>query len=861
MVAKDSAYEQALVAWQALQAWLSRDEEGRLVLERFQADPQGQALELTKWLQAHSAQAPPQLAAYISGGQVERLVNIAQAGVVQITLPPAPPSGPYQLPPDIADFTGRGKELDQVMAHLTQAVEGQATALVISAVAGMAGVGKSALAIHAAHALKERFPDAWLYVNLRGAEGQPLDPLETLAGFLRALGIEDRFMPKDLEGRAGLYRSKLADKRALVLLDNAQDEAQVRPLLPGGPTCAVLVTSRRRLSALEGAAILDLEVMSEEEALELLGRLAGSERVRAEPKAAAKIVRLCGRLPLAVRIAGGKLKGRPDWRLEEYATRLADERGRLKKLRLGDLDVRASFALSYQDLPSEDARLFRRLGLLAGPDFAPEVAIPLLEADPEAAREAVERLEESQLLEPAGEGRYRFHDLVRLFARERLEEEPTEEQEAARLRAARWLAVQARMWDNLLTPSEERRAYAAETVEKTGRKVEEVERALTLAALTAFDRERENLLAAVEWAYNVQEWGLVTRLSANLVNFFDIRSLWADWEQVGKKAVEASKEMEDKWQLGAALNRLASVYQRQGKWPEAAETYKRALCIARELGERGRQGEAVTLMNLGSVYLRQGRWNEAIGKFEESLRIRRELSDRHGEGQTLMNLGNVYAQQGRWEEAIECYEKDLAICRELGDRHGEGKTLMGLGNVYADLGRWDEAMECYKESLRILQELKAYPDLVICHRQMASLSLRADDSSACFDHLAQALGLALQIHPKLVVDTIDRIVDIAKGLGDKGRWEEVAALGGELFKLVMEMEKEGWKNKGLEAVGVLARRVCAVIALAGKSRLEEVPEEERVEARETALAMARMVDGATCGRWGLEEWVGESVNG
>jgi len=358
----------------------------------------------------------------------------------------APPPGPHQLPPDITDFTGRRKELGKVTRLLKRAAQARGTAVVISAVAGMAGVGKSALAIHAAHALKDSFPDATLYVNLRGAYDQPVPPTEALAGFLRALGVADSVMPECLDERAALYRSRLDGKRALVLLDNAYDEAQVRPLLPGSPTCAVLVTSRARLSALEGAEALNLEVMPETEALSLLQKLAGAERIKADPEAAKRIVKLCGYLPLAIRIAGGKLKGKPHWTLAEYVSRLSGQRERLKQLKLGDLEVRASFAISYRYLEPADARLFRLLGLLAGPYFAPDVAGALVEAEAEAAGEALERLVEAQLVEAGGGGRYKFHDLVHLFARERLEEEEsTGEQQAARLRLTKFYLAVSRL--------------------------------------------------------------------------------------------------------------------------------------------------------------------------------------------------------------------------------------------------------------------------------------------------------------------------------------------------------------------------------------------------------------------------------
>lgn len=344
-----------------------------------------------------------------------------------------------QLCADIDDFTGRQDEVEQLTALLGEAGQTDRTAVVIADVAGMAGVGKSTLAIHVAHLLTGHFPDAQLYVDLRGVEDRPSAPHDVLARLMRALGLEDGSIPENADERAALYRSLMADRQVLLLLDNAHNESQVRPVLPGSSTCAVLVTSRETLSSLEGASFIELKVMRETEALELLRRTIGAERVQLELEAASKITELCGRLPLAIRIAGGKLRDRQHWSLESYASRLEDERGRLERLQLRDLSVRASFALSYQDLASDDARLFRLLGLLTEPSFPAGIAAVLMECEPDTVFDTLERLIDLRLLEPAGEARYRFHDLMRLFAREKLqEEEPSDQLRAASSRAERW---------------------------------------------------------------------------------------------------------------------------------------------------------------------------------------------------------------------------------------------------------------------------------------------------------------------------------------------------------------------------------------------------------------------------------------
>jgi len=444
-MALDASFpEQDQAAWQALENWLSQDVEGQALLTRLWANPGGEGKALAEWLTGRSAQAPPRLFTYFLEGQIGRLVNIAQAGVVQIQQTQSIPlvSEPHRLPRDIDDFTGRHRELAKLTALLERAVPDAGTAAVIAVLAGMPGVGKSALAIRAAHRVKDRFPEAQLYIDLRGDEGRPLDSSRVLQGFLRALGIADQIIPPELEERSGLYRSRLAGKRALVLLDNAYSEIQVRPLLPGSSTCAVLVTSRKRLSALEGASVFELPEMSEQEALSLLRRLVGGKRVKAEPRAAEKIIGLCGLLPLAIRIAGGKLGDKPHWKLGSYASQLADEQQRLERLQLGDLSIRSSFALSYRDLTLTDAHAFRLLGVLNEAEFPLEPVAALLGTDQQIAWEIMERLVDLQFLEPVGERRYRFHDLMHLFAREQAEqEEPGESRWAARQRIARSYAL------------------------------------------------------------------------------------------------------------------------------------------------------------------------------------------------------------------------------------------------------------------------------------------------------------------------------------------------------------------------------------------------------------------------------------
>jgi hypothetical protein len=331
-----------------------------------------------------------------------------------------PPGPPHQLPPDIADFTGR----ERIVESVREALEVQRTVgprvLLFS---GMPGVGKSATAIHLAHMWADSFPDGQLYVNLRGPDLQPLSPELVLDQFLRALGIAPDVQPSSLDEMVARFRTLLVNRRVLILLDNAGDEAQVRPLLPGSSTCTVIVTSRRRLAVLDGDFI-HFDVLQLGEAEVLLERLVGSGRVQAEREAARELVLLCGYLPLAIRIAGAVLRERPSWTLTAYVARLHDQHGRLDQLEVGDLSVRTTFENSYRMLPQETARAFRFLGLLDTPVTTPQALAALLDSSPDEAGGWLEALVVAELVTPYGpEGTVVVHDLIRLFARELLNEE------------------------------------------------------------------------------------------------------------------------------------------------------------------------------------------------------------------------------------------------------------------------------------------------------------------------------------------------------------------------------------------------------------------------------------------------------
>jgi DNA-binding SARP family transcriptional activator len=639
----------------------------------------------------------------------------------QLTDAAAPPPAvqrvvPRQLPVDGRDFTGRENELAWLCKALG-GVEEQAS-VVISAIAGAGGVGKSALAIHAAHQLAEQFPDGQLYVDLHGATAglQPLAPLEVLGQFLRALGTDPASIPASVEEASAAFRSRVAGRQVLVVLDNARDVDQVRPLLPASPGCGVVVTSRRALVSLDGATHLQLDVLTPDEALELLSRLAGTDRVAVKPEASAEVARCCGYLPLALRIAGARLAARPGWPMGVLAERLADAQGRLDELELAEVGMRASFQVSYQQLADSPnavdraaAGAFGLLGLLDGPEVGVPVVARLLKVAEDAAERALERLVDAQLLETPRPGRYRLHDLLRLYAREQaVRQYPEPQRVAALTRALGFYVATAWRTLELLRPGDPRLAWADERWRKGG-----LEFADDIPALGWLDAERANLLATIQRAAATPgvpaEFAI--QLTQALFGFFLVRSHWQDWLQANQTALEVARRTEDLAAQAQAHNDLSAVHGLQGRYDEALTCLQKSLAIRRKLGDR--RGQAVNLGNLGVVYERQGNYEQALACLQESLGISRELGDRSEKASALRNLGVVHARQGRFEQALAYLQESLARYREMGDRYGRAESLRELGVTLQALGRPEEARAHWREALSILEQLQTtYADSV-----------------------------------------------------------------------------------------------------------------------------------------------------
>ena len=624
---------------------------------------------------------------------------------------------PCQLPPEVADFTGRTEQVRQLGRLLASTGDGGAgAAVVVSAVAGQAGIGKSALAIHVAHQLRDWFPDGQLYVNLGGAQQRPLPAALVLGRFLRALGVDGAAIPPDGEEREALYRAWLADRRVLVVLDNAASEAQVRPLLPGTPGCGVLVTSRARLAGLEGARLVHLDVLEEAQALELLGRIVGAERVAAEPEAAAEIVGFCGRLPLAIRVAGARLATRPGWPLARLAELLADARRRLDQLAVGDLEVRASLALSYQALSVEQQRALRRLGLLEVGDFSAWLAGPLLGIGHDQAEELVEGLADAQLLElaavdPAGGSRYRFHDLVRLYARERSAAEDGQEERRVAVAGvtAGWLA--------LAEQADARLPITANVVSFGGAARWLLPRVLVERLLVDpmawFELERANLLAAVELAVAAGLEESAWELVGCVTSFFLLRSYWASLDVVQERALAACR------QAGNRRGEAAILCARGGHLTEAGHStisltqgeamLSRALAIFQDLHDE--RGQAKALHALSALERRVGRHRRpaalasAVEHARQALRLARAIGDHDSEADALIALGRAYQDLARYQEAAAALQAARGLVEQLGTRRDLAIVIWQLAMLAGDTGRPSDAAALFNDSLAIAREL------------------------------------------------------------------------------------------------------------------------------------------------------------
>ncbi|HEV7961375.1 MAG TPA: tetratricopeptide repeat protein [Actinoplanes sp.] len=638
------------------------------------------------------------------------------------------------LPQDLAGFTGRGTEL----ARLRQLLDEGGGAVVLTAIAGMAGVGKTQLAIHAGHLLirGKRF-DRVLFVNLRGFDPDPTqppaDPAAVLDGFLRLLGVPGQQIPHDLAARAAAYRNRLAGTRTLVVLDNAATEDQIRPLLPTTPGSRTLVTSRRSLTSLHSATHLAVDVFTPEEALAFLTRAAPRIPVGADPNAAARIARRCGYLPLALGLVAGHLRGVSGWTLTDHADRL-DERHHDRRL---DSGVEVALDLSYQHLPSDRQRMLRLAALHPGHDLDAYAAAALTGTDLSTAQATLHDLCRDHLLHQGAADRYTFHDLIRAYAAGRAgDEDPPPERRAALTRLFDYyLAAYAAAMDALY-PAE---AHRRPRIPPPGTPTPDLSDPDT--ARTWLEAERPTLLAVAAHTAT-RGWPThTTRLSTTVFRHLnggyqaDALVVHGHAHQAAHRAGDLTGQADALTNLGAtemrlgrygpavehleqalglfrqagdpvgqarALDNLGNIEERLGTFPPAADHLEQALHLFRQAGDR--TGEARALVSLGVVEVRLSRLQPAADHFEQALALCQHAGDRTGEANALSNLGDVEAALGRYRPAADHLRQALTLCRELGNRVGEAWTLDGLGNLHIHLGRPAQATDQHRQALAIFRE-------------------------------------------------------------------------------------------------------------------------------------------------------------
>ncbi|MFF2145352.1 BTAD domain-containing putative transcriptional regulator [Kitasatospora sp. NPDC058190] len=617
-----------------------------------------------------------------------------------LTLPAAPapttredglaaPPPPAQLPADVSDFSGRSDLVDDLSTVLMNAT-GQA--VVVTSLAGIGGVGKTTLAVHVAHRVRSDFPDGQLYVDLRGAGASPADPVVVLGDFLHALGVTES--PDSLEQRAALYRSLLASRRMLILLDNARDADQIRPLIPGVSGCAVLATSRSRLAGIPGAQLFDVEELTPDEALALFSAIVGEQRVAAEPEAAMKVVTACGFLPLAVRIAAARLASRPRWSVSDLASRLADQRRRLDELQLGNLAVETTIGLGYGQLSAAEARAFRLLALIDSPDIPLAAVTALLGVDEYTAEDLAEALVEANMLECFAPGRYRYHDLLRLYAQRQNERiGDTEEQERAVMRLLDLLIPTVRNAARTIEPDDPEPALLTTPASPgidlpTSGSAQDwlrTEGALLLSAMAAATRgPRPSQHAAIDLLI------LLYGLGPDPTHGPQVRPIL---ETVGR-AAEHCGDLATLARVHFALGTLQSA---TSDFQEAEQSFRRSL------DHQAPDDPTVLLLataNMLGVILSVGnRPDEALLFLEQARATSQAVRTPIAEARIVSNMARVQHRLGMAETAIQSASEGVAAARASKNGPLLAQTLYQLGVVLPG----DEAVPHLREAHRLYQ--------------------------------------------------------------------------------------------------------------------------------------------------------------
>ncbi|MEY9875825.1 DNA-binding SARP family transcriptional activator [Streptacidiphilus sp. MAP12-33] len=742
-----------------------------------------------------------------TGTVAETAVTVAAEPPVEVGVIPS------ELPPDVPGFTGREEEL-KCLDSLLGTVESdpsRSTAPTVGLVTGVAGVGKTGLAVRWANRVAEQFPDGRLFVDLRGYDEQSeaVTTSDVLGRFLRSLGVPSQRIPAGLEERTALYRSVLADRRVLLVLDNVRTFAQIRALLPGRGGSCVLITSREQLEQLvtwPAEARVHLGLLPASDAAELLCRIVGRPRIEGAPDATDRLVELCDRLPLALRIAGARLASKPHWTAHHLVSRLNDQRRRLDELSQGESQIRASFAMSYRYLSDKAARLYRRLGLLDVPDFTAWVGAALLDTGVMNAELLIEQLIDAQFVEVVGVDatgafRYRLQNLMRLYAGERaVEEEPEAERAAARDRVfGTYLTIaqeahhREHVGDNSVVHS------TAERLDVPATLLEE----LLADPLEWYEAERLSLIALIQQAARAGRADVAWDLTASMIRLFETRNYTEDWRVCAQLSLEASRQAGDV--LGQAVMRhyLGSMHLYLQRFDPAVTELEAAL----ELHERAGSalGRAMTLRNLAIVDRIQGRLDLALERLEEALDGFRQAGDLVQEAHALTNLAQVRTDQGRAELAVDLALEAVRLCERLGDGEAEKRGLAQaehrLARAYLALDRYAEAEAAFARVAEISRGKSDVMGLGYALWGLGESRLAAGDPATALHHLDEARELAQRTVSPLMEGQILLVRAQSRvALGDPATARDDLTAAVVAFSTV---DAPSWQARAREALGEL----------------------------------------------------------
>jgi tetratricopeptide (TPR) repeat protein/transcriptional regulator with XRE-family HTH domain len=644
------------------------------------------------------------------GGQVRVLFVAAARGRAPAAevlaarrgaVPGASAAATRALPRDIGSFTGREPELARLLGALADLAGGGLAG--IHAIDGMAGIGKTTLAVHAAHQLAGNFPDGQFFLPLHAhTPGQrPVDPADALASLLLTAGVAVQHIPPGLEARAAWWRDHVAGQRILLLLDDAAGHEQVRPLLPGTAGSLVLITSRRRLTALEDAAVISIDTLSPDEAATLLARLAGRADLGSADGPAGEITRLCGYLPLAIGMLARQLRHHPARTAAELAADLAAARDRLAVMRTENLSVAAAFDLSYADLTATQQRLFRRLGLAPGPDIDAYAAAALDDTSLDSARGGLDELYDHHLVTEPARGRYLLHDLLREYARALADADDTAESRAAGGRLVSYYAhVAAAASRHIATWT------TAGGRPPPGRPPAMAPKLATAPDAAAWlEAERPSLHASVDWAAAHAMPGHAVAIATAMGGFLRARGHWDQAAGQYQTALSAARRAGDRPGQAGALDELGLLQQLTGDYPAAEAGYERALALVREVGSPFDEGDI--LCELGMLRRQTGDYRAAAACQHQALDLFRRLGDRLGQAWALDELGLVLQVTGDYPEAAASLQQSLRWHRELGARHAQAVVLNSLGELSSRTSATEEARDHHGQALAIARDLGA----------------------------------------------------------------------------------------------------------------------------------------------------------